>query len=240
MQTHQDWIWVLCANKFSDRMAKFARSKQKLDGKDRIVYLTTNLKENKNPFSLLANIGKRRDICIKRMNVDYFFMINADSKIIDKEMLHKIYVNLEKNPKDLCIYKIIHEKGEVFPRFPFAYQGIDSLNFCVSARIAKKVGYPSNADFSKLNDWRFFARVFEECGGDYSFINEVFCIYNGNNRYRNVITILWRKSLRFTLLDYIAYCLQENYIPGLMIFVKELLINAGFPRKALFKEKTYS
>jgi hypothetical protein len=216
-------------------MWSFAQNKQNLDRRGRIVYLITNLKDEKNPFSLIANIGKRRDICIKKMNVDYFFMINADSKI-EKEMLRKISAKLEEKPKNLCIYKIIHENGVVYPKYPFAYGGIDSLNFCVSSSTAKKVGYPRNAEFYEFNDWRFFVRVFEECGGYYCFINEVFGEYNGNNRYKTISSM--SKAEGLNVLDYVFYCLHHNYLLGLIGVVKRVLFRAGVPYKLLFDYKT--
>ena len=238
-QTHENWIWVLCANKFSEKMASFVRSKRELDRRCRIVYLTTNLKDEKNIFSIIANIGKRRNICIKRTDVDYFFMMNADSKIIDRDMLSKINEELENNPKNLCIYKIILERGVIYPRFPISKGKIDSLNYCVSANTARKVGYPNNADFRTYNDVRFFARVFKECGGDYAFINEIFCEFNGNKRYRNVITIRGQNSrLTLQFLNYISYCLHENYLRGLIVVLKEILVAAGISPRLLFGDRT--
>jgi hypothetical protein len=243
-QTHANWVWVLCGNKFSEKVSSFAKGKQKLDERGRIVYLIANLKDEKNVYSIIANIGKRRDICVKRMNVDYFLMVNADSKFLDKGMLSKVSAKLEEQPKNLCVYKTIF-RGEIYPKFPLEkvrdFGGIDSLNFCVSSSTAKKVGYPSNADFRKFNDERFFNRVFKECSGDYCFIDEVFGEFNGNNRYKNIsskVARTMRKGLKFTLLDYIFYCLHDNYLPGLVNVLKEILVQAGFSRKLIFKDES--
>jgi hypothetical protein len=216
-------------------MLQFVKDKQKIAHKSRIVYLIANLNDPKNRFSLIANISKRRDICIKHLDADYFLMINADSKI-DKCMLSKINHQLEITPKDLCIYKTKHGDGEL-PTYPFAVNRIDSLNFCVSSKIAKKIGYPKTVSFRALNDWRFFSKVFKECNGDYHFIKEVLGEFNANNRYVNVLSLLQTGSFRKLMFDYTSYCIKEGYSPGLLNVVKQILIvKAHFPERSLFKE----
>jgi hypothetical protein len=239
-QTHEDWLWILVGNQFSTKMLNYTRSKQKLDGKNRISYHIANLKDEKNRFSLIANIGQRRDLCIRYINADYFIMLNADSKI-NKEMLTTINNQLEKTKDDLCIYKTISDHGITFPKRPFEYKGIDSLNYCISAKIAKKVGYPKNANFRQLNDWRFFLRVYRKCKGQYSFIDKILGEYNANNRYKTVCTIYWgdTKNNQF-LKDYLSYCLKENYLEGIIGVLKEALITrAGIPSTTFCEDRTY-
>jgi hypothetical protein len=228
LQTHEDWVWIVCGNKFSKLMDEFVESKRRLPKENRLKYLYINDEDQTNFYSLIANVCKRRDYCIKRIEADYLFMIDADAKILDKDMFKKINFELSRNKKDLCIYKITHEEVGVLPVFPITHCRIDTLNFCVKASIAKKVGYPTKVNFQiPPNDWRFFGRIYDACNGDYLLLDNLFCQHNGNNRYKNAIKLIHsqdKKNRRAQELEYVSYCLNRNYPLGLFNLVKELLV----------------
>jgi hypothetical protein len=132
-QTYTNWVWMLCSNGYSDKMDSFVQQKNRvLDTRLKnsirrlfglpgpmIKYLQTDYVELPDAYTLLANIGKRRDICIKQMDADYIFMIDADARLLDNDMFRIIHDELKKTHKDICIYKIIHEPGSC-PSFPSA------------------------------------------------------------------------------------------------------------------------
>jgi len=187
LQTHSDWVWMLCSNGRSDKLADFA-----LRQREQAIYLHTEREDETDAFALLENIGKRRDFCLKTIDADYIFMIDADAKILRTDMFQRINSRLEKDPRSMCIYKIIHEVG-VLPIFPIWYGRIDMLNFCVKANLAKKVGYPRTVKPDVAgNDFWYFTRVSETSGYDYAFIDEIFCEHNGNNRYEHLMHLLSR------------------------------------------------
>ncbi len=199
-QTYTDWVWVLCSNGFSEKICQFTHIKNELLNKElnatnklfrvfypKIVYLYTRYEELPDGRAILANLGKRRNYCIKKMKSDYTFMIDADAKLLDINMFSIINDELKKTPKGLCIYKVVHDVG-MLPIFPIGYGRIDMLNYCVRTSLAKKVGYPTMVHPTQPgNDYWFFNRVYTETKGDYLFIDRVFGRHNGNNTYINLL-----------------------------------------------------
>lgn len=195
-QTHTDWVWMLCSNGRSERIAHFVKEKNNIEvrgvrsvlkGKRRLFYLNIPIETEENAFGLLLNISKRRNLCIQEIQSDYIFMIDADAKILNKDMFKIINSELELNPKNICIYKIIHEIG-ILPIFPISYARIDMLNFCVKTSLAKRIGYPASVNpVAPGNDFWFFHHASEASDNDYLFIDMIFCEHNGNNRYDNLL-----------------------------------------------------
>src|SRR5262245_5904614 len=161
----------------------------------RIKYAYLPYEATPNAYSLLENISKRRDHCIQMVEADYLFMLDADAKLLDRDLFKLINIELGRNPKGLCIYQIIHEIG-VLPIFPIGFAKIDQLNFCVKASLAKAVGYPITVNPDAIgNDYWYFDRVYKATDGDYLFIDKIFGQHNGNNRYKNIIKLT--TELRF-------------------------------------------
>jgi hypothetical protein len=196
-QTCTNWVWILCSNGYSEKIDRFVREKDALLARDlsmtgkflrifdrKIIYLHTGYEELPDGRAILANVGKRRDLCIRKIKSDYILMIDADAKLADNDMFRTINEELEKDPKDLCIYKIIRPDIGTLPIFPICYGRIDMLNFCVRSAVARKVGYPTTVNPAQPgNDYWFFNRVYTETNGDYLFIDKVFGVHNGNNTY---------------------------------------------------------
>ena len=198
-QTHEDWTWFICSNGFSKKFSDFVENKNKTDKKRHLVYVSTDYNElGNNCFSLIANIGKRRKLCIKKIDCDYLFMFDADAKILDKKMFEIINQELTRKPKKLCLYYIKHKLGNM-PLFPISDGKLDLLNFCIRTDLAKKIGYPNTVDFFRpANDYNFFVKSYKTCRGDAVVFNRVFCEYNGNNRYvhaRKLVTQMHNKNL---------------------------------------------
>ena len=135
-QTHKDWIWMLCSDGFSEKMQSFVNAKKNLD-ENRIIYIDTKYRQETNIYCRLADIGKRRNLCIKKANSDYVFMMDADAKILDVDAFRVIDHALCLNPRSICLYKIVHERGSL-PIFPITFQRVDLLNYCVKTSLAKK------------------------------------------------------------------------------------------------------
>lgn len=202
-QTHRDWTWIICSNGYSEKMAAFARDKNTLLHTDnrnaiwrmrnflqpKVTYLHLPYRETPDPRSLLLDLGRRRDHCIDKIHADYLLMLDADAKLLDNDMLRIIGEELEKSPKDLCVYRIMHQVG-VLPIFPIQYGHIDMLNFCMRLRLARNIRYPRDVSpDGRFNDYRFFERAIGVTKGDYLFIDRVFAQHNGNNNnsYLNLL-----------------------------------------------------
>jgi hypothetical protein len=200
-QTHTDWTWIICSNGYSEKMASFAREKNARLGtqnrspvwrlgnflRPKVIYLHLPYRETPDPRSLLLDLGRRRDYCIDKVRADYLLMLDADAKLLDSDMLRIIGDELRKSPKELCVYRVLHEVG-VLPIFPIEYGRIDMLNFCMSAGLAKKIRYPTDVSpDGRFNDYRFFERAIRATGGDYLFLDRIFGQHNGNNTYLNLL-----------------------------------------------------
>lgn len=206
-QTHKKWIWMLCSNGFSEKISKFIEKKNSLRSKIfasfgietcHLVYVYTKYEKTKNLYDLLKNLGMRRNFCLNQINADYVFMIDADAKILDEKMFQIIDSKLEKNRKNICIYKIFHKRarrGKILPIFPIEYGDIDALNFCVKASFAKTIGYPTSINREMIgNDYWYFKRAYDASEGDYLFIDKIFGEHNGNNRYECVLDLLKKET----------------------------------------------
>ena len=204
-QTHKKWVWMLCSNGFSKKISNFVQNNNSFSGRiltyfgkdaGRLTYSYTEYKAIKNAFDLLRNIGVRRDFCIRKINVDYIFMIDADAKILDENVFQIINTELRKNPRSIGMYKIIHKReSKILPIFPIRYGDIDMLNFCVKASLAKTIGYPTsiNKKFPG-NDYWYFKRAYESSGEDYTFIDKILFEHNGNNKYECLLDLIAKET----------------------------------------------
>lgn len=245
-QTHKDWIWFLCSNGISKKFSEFVERKNRTDENHRIVYLSTSYSDQSNCFSLIANIGKRRNLCIKKIDCDYIFMFDADAKLLDKQMFQIISEELRKRPTKVCVYHIMHEEHGVLPKFPININRIDLLNFCVQKGLARKIGYPTTVDFyMRANDFNFFVRAYKACDGDAMLLQNVFCEYNGNNRYKNILKNLKEMDNKkySDLKYYLIYGIKHHPL-GLLKTIKDypfsiniLPFRVVFERDLFYKNK---
>lgn len=198
-QTHKKWIWILCSNGFSEKISKFIQNKKghNVLAKDtRLVYSYTEYEDIKNSFDLLRNIGVRRDFCIRKINADYIFMIDADAKILDEKTFQIINNELITNPKSMCMYKIIHKRdGKILPIFPIKYGNIDLLNYCIKTSLAKTIGYPTSINKKYPgNDYWYFKHIQKSLAGDYTFIDKILFEHNGNSKYECLLDLLAKET----------------------------------------------
>jgi photosystem II stability/assembly factor-like uncharacterized protein len=241
-QTHQDWTWLICSNGYSQLFQDFVEAKNKSDKQKRLTYVSTNYVElQNNNFSIIANIGKRRSLCIQKIDCDYLFMFDADAKILDNKMFETINQELTRKPKKLCLYHIRH-KDSTMPLFPLDDGKLDLLNFCVRADVAKKIGYPSTVDFFiPANDYKFFVNCYKACKGDAMILGNVFCEYNGNNHYKNArrLIVQMQSENYATTKKYVAYSVK-HYPVGLVKAAKDLPFSRNIlPYKAVFRRDVF-
>lgn len=193
LQTHTDWVWMLCSNGYSTKLAEFARDVSR-PTETQVIYVHVEREEEKNAYDILVSVCKRRNFCIRLIDCDYIFLFDADAKILDPKMFEIINAELQKANKKLCVYDIIHS-GARFPIFPIGFGRIDTLNYCVEAGLAKRIGYPTKVRSVRTgNDFRFFNQLRRATGGDYLYLNRAFCQHNGNNRYESLMGLFRRTS----------------------------------------------
>jgi len=184
---------MLCSNGYSKKISTFVRRKNHVFNRGRqIVYNYIDPEPTNDLKSLLANIGKRRDFCLDALDADYIFTIDADAKILDRWMFSVIDGELLRAKKKICIYKILSDQSpsKVLPIFPITFARIDALNFCVDAKLAKQIRYPTTVSPTLFgNEFRYLYRAYQACNRDYLFINRIFAEWNGNRRYENLLKI---------------------------------------------------
>ena len=185
-----------------------------------IVYLHTEYEELHDGLSILANLGKRRNYCIQNLETDYVFLMDADAKILDSHMFEIVKSELEAARQDICIYKIKFSEGiKELPVFPIRYGTIDTLNYCISTKLAKNVGYPTtvkrNTD-EYGNDFWFFNNCLNAANGDYIFLDKVFGQYNGNNTYL---------SLQALINNYDRTKVLTGLLKSIKVFIYRRLLN---------------
>jgi hypothetical protein len=212
-QTHRDWIWMISSNGFSKIYSQFAkemnestryrrsklgyiydflfdRNQNLSDDNQKIIYHFIEKEEPKDTITLLENICKRRNQCIKEIECDYIFCIDADAKLLGNNVFWKINNTLEVYPRSICIFKIIHEVG-ILPSFPLELGKIDLLNYVMKTSLAKEIGYPTKIRRDSIgNDFWFIKEALEVSKNDLVFIDEILAQHNGNNRYNNMCNIL--------------------------------------------------
>jgi hypothetical protein len=209
---------MLCSNGHSKKISQFVDRKDNIlrSLKSKIVYLHTEYEELHNAFSLLANIGKRRDYCIRQLETDYILLIDADAKILDSRMFEIINAEFESEPSEIYIYKIKFSETQELPIFPIRHGTIDTLNYCISTKLAKKVGYPTTINSEEYgNDFWFFNRCLNASNANYIFIDRLFCQYNGNNTYVNLQTLIGshdKKNIRDKLLISLKVFIYRNLL----------------------------
>ena len=197
-QTHTNWTWIISSNGYSRRMSDFANRKRKLFSHGRqITYHFSENEPTSDYDSLLANIGKRRDSCINRIDADVIFTIDADARLLDRWMFSTIESEIERTSAKICVYRILNENSpsKLLPIFPLTFGTIDALNFCVDAKIAKQVRYPTTVAPSLFgNEFRYFHRAYQACNREYLFIDRIFAEWNGNRHYENLLKLKAREG----------------------------------------------
>jgi hypothetical protein len=233
-QTYRNWIWMLCSNGYSEKISKFVDKKNYFLNasprnatpesspslRPKMIYLNIEYEEVNDVFSLLSNVGKRRDYCIQKLETDYVLLVDADAKIFDLKMFEIINSELEAAPHDICIYKIKSNKKRNLPIFPLGYGTIDTLNYCISTKLAKKVGFPTTYDIYQKhgNDFWFFKRCFDAVNGDCIFIDRLFGQHNGNKTYLNLQVLLQKRKMTYK---------KKNILRRSLRFLKSRLLRSS-------------
>lgn len=199
-QTFKDWEWILCNNGQSNAYRDFVQEKHAMLSSiplgvtrspsapvPRIEVIFSKYQPDDTTPLMIGSLSHRRNYGIEVTSSDFIFMIDADAQLVDPYMFEKIHKVLVSTGLELCIWKIRHESEGVLPLPQFPFGGIDLLNFCVSTRVAEKVGYYDHKDPDKpCNDYWFFHEALEALAGRHAFIDEILAVHNGNRRYSTV------------------------------------------------------
>lgn len=205
LQTHNDWVWMLCSNGYSGKYSAFVEARNSVINQKRSKWarLRDKYLGEKSPqliyrfiepdledgfISIFENVCKRRNYCINEIQSDYICMIDADAKILERDMFKILDNELKRNQKkNLCIYKIKHSELGELPIFPIGFAKIDLLNYCIKTSLAKELGYPTRINLEAVgNDYWFLDSALSASKGDYLFIDMVFAEHNGNSTYRSL------------------------------------------------------
>lgn len=158
---------------------------------ERFVYTEYPYEETDSVQKLIANIGKRRNYCLKAFEADRYFFFDADLLITDINFLQEICKI--HNKADIIISKMIIEPLGIYPKLPIKKGSIDIGNYSFSKNIAKRHDYPTDFSYTVgcANDWRFYEKIM--CESHY-FNDLCYAVKNGRSVYEN-LTYIYSLSL---------------------------------------------
>jgi len=165
----------------------------------RFTYDELPLEPTPRPEDLLANLGRRRDHCLKKYAAARFAFLDADVKVCDEDYFRTLHRAHHEIHRDILITLTrIHDgaKESILPIFPVRQGHIDIANFTFSNGIAKKYRYPSDFDPNAgwANDYRFFSMISNE--GNTAILNFVSTIRDGNNAYKRLTELFLEDAAR--------------------------------------------
>jgi hypothetical protein len=174
-QTFQDFIHIAISNGKSASIQEWTSSLKN----SRFIYDELAAESTPTLSTLLCNLGKRRNHCLKKYDADRFVFLDADLKITDNAYFQKLW--LAHNDAAVLLTKV-KNGPTTLPKFPIERGRIDIANYSFNREIAKKVDYPTDIDFRYgiANDFRFYERL-----GRYSWkvLPDICAIKDGNKCY---------------------------------------------------------
>lgn len=158
IQSCNNFIQVFVSNGASPETKSYI---EKLRQKDKRFFYTEITEEKITDGKiLLANLGKRRNHAFNNFEALRYVFIDADSEIIDKDYIAKLFIAHIFTGKDIIVTRIQYQSWYL-PIFPMGPGHIDITNFTFSGKISKKYPYPTNwsKTFGPANDYRYFLKI---------------------------------------------------------------------------------
>jgi len=185
-QSFGRFIHVSISNGESLKIKKYLENIRKVD--KRFIYDELPYEKDRPLEKLMANLGKRREYCLKKYNAAWYAFMDADLKITDHDYLSKLYRAYKKFKTDVIITQT-YINNEVYPKFPLKLNNIDMANYTFSKKIAKKYSYPNNYSpkYKMANDYRFFEKI--STPDNTVILNFISAVTSGNKFYKSVTDI---------------------------------------------------
>ncbi len=183
-QSYKNFQHILISNGLSPETKKYIEDLSKTD--KRFVYDEIDFEETPEWPYLLANLGKRRDYCLKKYTGERYLFMDADLKLLDNSYFLKLQKAHKKTKMDVILTLVEVDDGKVLPIFPIKLSRIDMANFTFSKKIAKTYSYPTDFDpeFSVGNDYRFFSKISNT--ENTILLNFISARRNGNKKYKTI------------------------------------------------------
>lgn len=179
-QSCQDFIHICISNGLSPQTKVYIQSL----GDPRFIY-DEIVEEQVNKIPLLvANLGKRRELCLKKYNAARYVFLDADIKLLDINYFKKLRDAHDKAA--ILVTQVVSNDFTIFPtKQTFEIGTFDIANFSFAKWVAKWFHYPTNylPEVGIANDWRFFHQIKE---APKHFLFFVSAEKNGNSTYKSV------------------------------------------------------
>lgn len=158
-QSCGDFIHVLVSNGESPGIKKFIEKVNKDD--PRFIYSEIPPELTSDWKKLLINIGKRRNFALHKYRASRYVFIDADSEIVDKDYIAKMYLIEQLTKKDVIITQTKMPDSTLLPLFPISLGRIDITCYTFSQKIASRYRFPENIHehYGIANDFRFFETI---------------------------------------------------------------------------------
>lgn len=155
-QSVDHFIYICVSNGESPKIKKYIGLVSKKDG--RFIYISTPPQKTPDWKTLLIDIGKRRNYALKKYKADRYVFIDADSQIVDKNYIAKLFLIDRLTKKDIIITQTRLPDATILPIFPVYLGRIDITCYTFSQNIAVRYRFPQdiNEQYGIANDFRFF------------------------------------------------------------------------------------
>lgn len=158
-QSLGNFIHILVSNGKSSEIKKYLEQLNKSD--NRFIYSETPFQQTPNWKKLLINIGRRRNFAVKKYQAARYVFIDADSAIVDKSYVAKLFLIDKLTKKDIIITQSKLPDTTILPFFPINLGRIDITCYTFSQKLANKHRFPENINehFGLANHFRFFKNI---------------------------------------------------------------------------------
>lgn len=171
-QTCGDFIHIAISNGEAPLIREFIKTQD-----NRFIYDEIPFNVFIDPKDLVANLGLRREHCLKKYDAQRYLFLDADLRVFRNDYFE--YLKEFHNKSEILLTQVKY-RTLVYPIPPICLGNIDIANFSFSNKIAKKYKYPTDFDpwWGYANDYRFFSSI--ESNSTY-YINIAFSEKDGNN-----------------------------------------------------------
>lgn len=181
-QSYGSFIHVLISNGDSPKVQKYLAKISRRD--PRFIYHSCKKLSTPNWQKLQVDLGRRKNYGLSHFDALRYVFIDADSSIIDRAFIAKLYISHRFLHKDILVARIRHGK-RVLPEFPVRMGTLDMCNYTFSQKIAKTSHYPTDPwQYFSATDFLYFRDI--NTRNNTSFLPFTYLVKDSRRSYQSV------------------------------------------------------